>query len=57
MVCPFCFELGMAAANYELGALVRHIAKRHPLESVLVGVVGTALIIWGGPKIWRNLSA
>jgi hypothetical protein len=57
MVCPFCLELGMAAANYELGALVTHIARRHPLQAFVVGVVGGALIVWGGPKIWRSLSA
>ncbi len=47
----------MAAANYELGALVTHIARRHPLQAFVVGVVGGALIVWGGPKIWRSLSA
>jgi len=57
MVCPFCLELGMTAANYELGALVRHIARRHPLQGLVVGVVGAAVIAWGGPKIWRNFTA
>ena len=53
MVCPFCVQLGMAAANYELGALVKHIAKRHPLEGLVIATFGGALIAWGGPKVWR----
>lgn len=57
MVCPLCLQAGMAAANYELGDLVRHIARRHPLEGLFVSIVGTILIAWGGPKIYRSLVA
>ena len=57
MVCPFCVEAGMAAANYELGELVKHIARRHPFEGLVVSIVGTLLIAWGGPKLIRNLTA
>jgi hypothetical protein len=57
MICPFCLQLGMAAANYELNALVKHIGRRHPLEGLVVGVVGAVLIIWGGPKLWRGLTS
>jgi hypothetical protein len=57
VVCPFCLEAGMAAANYELADLVKHIARRHPLEGLVVSVVGTILIAWAGPKIARSLSA
>jgi hypothetical protein len=47
----------MAAANYELSQLVKHIARRHPLEGLVVSIAGTLLIAWGGPKLIRNLSA
>jgi len=47
----------MAAANYELAELVKHIARRHPVEGLVVGVISTLLIVWGGPKIIRNLTA
>ncbi len=57
MVCPLCLQAGMAAANCELGDLVKHIAKRHPVEGLIVGIVGTILIAWGGPKIYRSLMA
>ncbi len=57
MVCPFCLQLGIAAANYELDNLVRHIAKRHPLDGLLISVLGAALIAWGGPKVRRALTA
>ena len=48
-------QLGLAAASYELSSLVKHIAKRHPVEGVVLGLVGGALIAWGGPKVWRSL--
>ena len=57
MVCPFCVEAGVAAANYELAELVKHIAKRHPVEGLVVSIIGTVLIAWGGPKLIRNLTA
>jgi hypothetical protein len=57
MACPFCVQLGMLAANYALSDLVKHIAKRHPVEGTVVTVVGSVLIIWGGPKVLRALSA
>ena len=57
MVCPFCLQAGMAAANYELSALVKHIGRRHPFEGLLVGVVGTLAIAWGGPKAWKALTS
>jgi len=57
VVCPFCLEAGMAAANYELADLVKHIARKHPLEGLVVSVVGTILIAWAGPKIARSLSS
>ncbi len=47
----------MAAANYELGELVKHIARRHPFEGLVVSIVGTLLIAWGCPKLIRNLTA
>jgi hypothetical protein len=56
MVCPFCFQVGMAAANYELGALVKHIARRHPWRGVLVSVVGTVVIVRFGPRVWRAIT-
>ena len=55
MVCPLCLQAGMAAANYELSDLVKHIARRHPLEGLFVGIVGAFLIAWGGPKIYKGL--
>jgi hypothetical protein len=55
VVCPFCVEAGMTAANYELAELVKHIARRHPIEGLVVSIVGTVLIAWGGPKIYRSL--
>ncbi len=56
MVCPICLQLGLAAANYELNPLIKHIARRHPIEGILVGIVGAALITWGGPRVWRILT-
>lgn len=57
MACPFCLQLGMTAANYELGALVKHISKHHPVEGIVVGLVGAAFIAWAGPKVWRNMTS
>ena len=57
MVCPICLQLGLTAANYELDVLVKHIAKRHPVQGIVIGIVGAALITWGGPKVWRTLTA
>lgn len=57
MICPLCLQAGMAAANYELADLVKHIARHHPLEGLVVSIVGTILIAWGGPKIYRSLIA
>jgi hypothetical protein len=57
VICPFCLQAGMAAANYELADLVKHVARRHPLEGFVVSIVGTILIAWGGPKIYRSLMA
>ena len=57
MVCPFCLQFGLMAANYELSQLVKHIAKRHPAEGAVVGLVGGAIIAWAGPKVWRAVTA
>ncbi len=57
MPCPFCLQVGMAAANYELSGLVKHIAQRHPAEGAIVGVIGTVLIAVFGPKIWKAITA
>ena len=55
MVCPICFQLSMAAANYELDQLVKHIAKQHPKEAGVVGVLGGVILLLVGPKLWREL--
>jgi hypothetical protein len=57
MVCPICLQVGEAAVSYELDQLVKHIARRHPLEGLLITVVGAILIAWGGPKVLRSLKA
>lgn len=57
MACPFCLQAGLAAANHELSDLVKHIGRRHPLEGLFVGIVGTILIAWGGPKVCKSLIA
>ena len=46
----------MAAANYELAALVKHISKRHPTEGAIAGIAGAVLLIWLGPKVWSALT-
>jgi hypothetical protein len=56
MVCPFCFQLGTAAASYELDALVKRVSKRHPKEGVVVGIIGAGLLIWLGPKLWKVIT-
>ncbi len=56
MVCPFCFQLGMAAANYELAALIKHISKKHPTEGAIAGIAGAVLLIWLGPKVWSAIT-
>jgi hypothetical protein len=50
-------QRGMAAANYELDALVKHISKNHPKEGAAVSIVAAALLIWFGPKVWRAITA
>lgn len=56
MVCPFCFQVGMAAANYELATLVKHISKKHPTEGAIASIVGAVLIVWLGPKVWSAIT-
>lgn len=57
MPCPFCVQVGMLAANYALGDLVKHLAKHHPVEGTVVSLVGSVLIIWAAPKVARALTA
>jgi len=57
MLCPFCLQVGEAAVNYELAQLVKHVARRHPVEGLVITVVGAILIAWGGPKVLRSLKA
>jgi len=45
----------MAAANYELATLVKHISKKHPTEGVITSIVGAVLLVWLGPKVWSSI--
>lgn len=57
MVCPLCLQAGMAAANYELADLVKHITRRHPVEGLVLSVIGAVVIAWAGPKIAKSIAS
>ena len=57
MVCPFCYQVGLAAATYEVDELARHISKRHPKEGWVISIILSAVVAWAAPKVWRAITS